>query len=230
MKMSVLQVSKMIRWRKTNGWKINRSKLPTNTILSIAVAILAAILETTPAQADVIPSSPDPPETPHCIEVVNLEKYPEYQIFARSRSWSRLPIENAYFRDIILEPGMCLHSIRREVIDFYATKKTNLNQIDLTPDSGTGQIKGLKSLQTKLFLGKNTSIPDNTSTPFYTGLIQQKVQITELNGDNFKFKTQQYVYHIDNSWIFLLSFLGALILITILIFRRIRKLSKSFDP
>jgi hypothetical protein len=199
----------MIRWRKTN-----RSKLPTNIILSIAVAISTATLEATPARADALPSLP---ETPNCIEVVNLEKYPEYQIFASSR-----------FRDVILKPGMCLESIRHEATNFYATKKTNLKQLDLTPDSETGQIKGLRSLQTKLFLGKDTSTPDNTSSPFYTGLIHRKVQITELNGDNFKFKTQQYVYHANNIWMFLLV-IGLLLAVIAIGLRTHKKISLQKD-
>jgi hypothetical protein len=214
--MSVLQVSMMLQWLK-----IKRSKLPTNTILSIALAILIV----TPAQADIVP---DQPEKPSCIEVVNLEKYPDYQIFARTRIWHRLPIENDYFKDIILKPGMCLSSGRREKIDFYATKKTNLNPINLVSEPGTEQLKGLKSLQTQLILGKDISTPNNSSPPFYTELIQRKVQITELNENTYKFNTQQYVYSINSNWAFLLM-AGLLLMIIVIVLHSRYKTSLQRD-
>jgi CRISPR/Cas system CMR-associated protein Cmr5 small subunit len=197
MKLSVLQVSKMWKWLD-----LQRSNLPTDTILSISLMISTAILVATPAQADIVP---DQPETLSCIEIVNLAKYPDYQIFARTRIWQRQPIENEYIRDVALKPGMCLQSGRRETIDFYATKKINLTQINLIPASRTEQIKGLNSLQTKLILGKDVSTPNNSSQPFSTKSMQRKLEITNLDVNNFKFKTQQYVYSIDNSWIFVIA-------------------------
>jgi hypothetical protein len=190
-------VSKMWKWLN-----VQRSNLPTNTILSISLAISTAILVAIPARADIIP---DQPEISSCIEIVNLEKYPDYQLFARTRIWQRQPIENEYVRDVALKPGMCLQSGRRETIDFYATPKTNLSQINLIPASRTKQIKGLKSLQTKLILGKDVSTPNNNSQPFYTKSIQRKLEITNLDVSTFKFKTQQYVYSIDNSWMFVIA-------------------------
>lgn len=184
--------------------KVKRSKLLIKAIFSFTLAISTAIFVAIPAQADIVP---DKPQTPICIEVINLEKYPDYQLFVRTRLRQRRPIENEYIKDVALKPGMCssVSSGPREEIDFYATLKTNLNQIDLIPDSKTAQIKGLKSLQAKLILGKFIYTPINSSEPFFTGSIQRKVQITNLDGDTFKFKTQQLVYVPNYSWIFVLA-------------------------
>jgi hypothetical protein len=202
--MSVLQVSIMLQWLKNK-----RLKLPTNIILSIALAILIV----TPAQADVTGN-----ETflPHCVKVTNLEKYPKYQIIARVSDIPR-PNQKISFKDVTMSAGSCVDVSYKQKINLYAIDKGEL---------GTPQPN---------FISGNVNIPyyykytsDNSELPWYISDVQDELQIVEITPSNLNLK-QNTIYHY-NYLFWALAFAAAVILIITLIFRRIWKVSKNFDP
>jgi hypothetical protein len=192
--------------------KMMKLQRPTKTVLKISIAIATGSLIVMPAKADVIL---DQPALSECFEVTNLDKYPEYQIFARIRTNRNQATAKNYFRDIALKPGKCDELGRGEAVDFYAAPRAALDQVSLDKNPGTERIMALNSLTNKLILGKDISKPDYSSTPFYAGAIQRKIQIVKLDADRLTIKTKEYAYPFSHGWIFL-AVVGSGIALTII--------------
>jgi hypothetical protein len=204
--------------------KMMKLQRPTKTVLKISIAIATGSLIVMPAKADVIL---DQPALSECFEVTNLDKYPEYQIFARIRTNRNQATAKNYFRDIALKPGKCDELGRREAVDFYAAPRAALDQVSLDKNPGTERIMALNSLTNKLILGKDISKPDYSSTPFYAGAIQRKIQIVKLGADRLTIKTKEYTYPFSHGWIFL-AVMGSGIALTIIgTIRHLNSLSRG---
>jgi hypothetical protein len=191
-----------------------------------------------PAKADVIGNEIF---LPHCVKIVNLEKFPDYQIIARNYTY-RPGKESSALRglqDVAMKPSSCVSVSYKHRLDFYAANKSELKNIDLTKIIDKDQdprISGLDSPQIKLIPG-NLQIPyyykysttsEDSNLPWYVSDVQDELQIVEITPTVLSLK-QKTIYHY-NYLFWALAFAAAIVLIIILIFRRIRNLSKSFDP
>jgi hypothetical protein len=207
--------------------KMMKLQLPAKTILKISIAIATGSLIVMPAKADVIPDQPAQPKLSECFEVTNLNEYPEYQIFARIRTNWGQAIANNYFRDITLKPGKCNELGDSEAVDLYAAPRAALDQVSLDKKPGTERIMELNLLTNKLILGKDISKPDYSSTPFYAGAIQRKIQIVELGANRLTIKTKEYTYPVSYGWIFLAAVASGILLTTIGTIRHLSSLSRG---
>jgi hypothetical protein len=192
---------------------IKRLKLPTSIILSVSLAISTTMLGITSAQADIAGSEIF---LPHCVKVTNLDKYPKYQIIARVSNIPRTG-QKVSFKDISMNSGSCVEVYYKYMVNLYAVDKSEL---------GTPEPKFIPGNVNIPYYYKYTS--DNSELPWYISAVQDELQIVEITPSALTLK-QRTSYHY-NYLFWALAFVAALVLIVTLIFRRIWKRSKSFDP
>jgi hypothetical protein len=203
----------------------------------IILAVLTAIIVIMPARADVIG---DEIFLSHCAKITNLEKFPDHQIIARVYSIQKRFHEPTVLRglqDVAMQPSSCVSLFYKYELAFYAVHKSELKNIDLTKiiDKDTDpRISGLDSPQIKL-IPSDLQIPyyykytgEDSNLPWYVSDVQEELQIIDINPSVLKLQ-QKTIYH--NYYLFwALAFAATLVLIITLIFRRIWKIFKSFDP